>query len=47
DKGKKKIKEEDESETESEGIPEAEKKGFQLTLLHGEELASPRSNSSW
>ncbi|GKE85083.1 hypothetical protein Tco_1558825, partial [Tanacetum coccineum] len=21
--------------------------GFQLTLLHGEELASPRSNSSW
>ncbi|GJS11538.1 hypothetical protein Tco_0368334 [Tanacetum coccineum] len=30
DKGKKKIKEEDESETESEGIPEAEKKFKQL-----------------
>ncbi|GJT71891.1 hypothetical protein Tco_1031177 [Tanacetum coccineum] len=37
DKGKKKIKEEDESDTESEGIPEAEKKFNQLT--RDEEMA--------
>ncbi|GJS28331.1 putative ribonuclease H-like domain-containing protein [Tanacetum coccineum] len=37
DKGKKKIKEEDESNTESEGIPEAEKKFKQLA--HDEEIA--------
>ncbi|GJR98036.1 hypothetical protein Tco_0270210 [Tanacetum coccineum] len=37
DKGKKKIKEEDESDTESEGIPEAEKKFKKLA--HDEEIA--------
>ncbi|GKA10875.1 hypothetical protein Tco_0690308 [Tanacetum coccineum] len=40
DKGKKKIKEEDESDTESEGIPEAEKKFNQLA--RDEEMARKR-----
>ncbi|GKB55546.1 hypothetical protein Tco_0906299 [Tanacetum coccineum] len=45
DKGKKKIKEEDEFESEDDDIPQAVKKFKQLES--GEELASPRSNSSW